>query len=201
MRLLIRGGIYMKSTGFKAYGEELYLGDIVSYQSGYGGFYEVVEKDGEYWMVDCSEKVYGESVSEGELNEPFKLEHNLNIQWTKVDKHNPTKTPPFGIECECCNTIVGEFDVDTGEFTWFDNCASHEKMEDSEILAYCETCYPERETKIKPAPKLSEVEEYFWERYKKASFRVVPGHWPDFQSKEEVDTWIDENENNSSLFY
>ena len=36
-----------------------------------------------------------------------------------------------------------------------------------------------------------EVEEYFFERYEKCGFRVVPGHWPDFKSKEEVDKWFD----------
>ena len=30
---------------------------------------------------------------------------------------------------------------------------------------------------------LTEVENYFWEQYKKASFRVVPGHWPEFKAK------------------
>jgi L-arabinose isomerase len=36
-----------------------------------------------------------------------------------------------------------------------------------------------------------EIEQYFMEKYKKASFRMVPGHWPDFKTKEEVDKWID----------
>lgn len=35
-----------------------------------------------------------------------------------------------------------------------------------------------------------EVYKYFMEQYQNAKFRVVPGHWPDFQSKMEVDTWI-----------
>lgn len=35
-----------------------------------------------------------------------------------------------------------------------------------------------------------EVSEYFRDKYSKASFRVVPGHWPDFKSKEEVDKWM-----------
>lgn len=35
-----------------------------------------------------------------------------------------------------------------------------------------------------------EVSEYFREQYGRASFRVVPGHWPDFKSKEEVDKWM-----------
>lgn len=35
------------------------------------------------------------------------------------------------------------------------------------------------------------VNEYFHEQYKSADFRVVPGHWPDFKTKEEVDEWLD----------
>lgn len=35
------------------------------------------------------------------------------------------------------------------------------------------------------------VKEYFHEQYKKADFSVVPGHWPDFKTKEEVDEWLD----------
>ena len=35
-----------------------------------------------------------------------------------------------------------------------------------------------------------EVYKYFMEQYKNAKFRVVPGHWPDFQNKEEVDQWV-----------
>jgi hypothetical protein len=45
-------------------------------------------------------------------------------------------------------------------------------------------------TAINNRKKLKEVEAYFIEQYKKASFRVVPGHWPEFKSKEEVDKWI-----------
>jgi nitrogen regulatory protein PII-like uncharacterized protein len=35
-----------------------------------------------------------------------------------------------------------------------------------------------------------DVYDYFIQQYEKASFRVVPGHWPDFESKEDVDKWI-----------
>lgn len=35
-----------------------------------------------------------------------------------------------------------------------------------------------------------EIEDYFFEKYKKAKFRVVYGHWPDFKSKEDVDKWF-----------
>mgnify|MGYP007130825603 CR=1 FL=1 len=42
--------------------------------------------------------------------------------------------------------------------------------------------------------KRDEVMAYFLERYEKSSFRVVPGHWPDFKTKEEVDEYIDVTE-------
>ncbi|WP_251861061.1 hypothetical protein [Clostridium sp. Marseille-Q2269] len=36
----------------------------------------------------------------------------------------------------------------------------------------------------------NEIYEYFMEKYKKANFKVVPGHWPNFKTKEEVDKWL-----------
>ena len=35
-----------------------------------------------------------------------------------------------------------------------------------------------------------DVMEYFKSEYEKASFRVVPGHWPDFKTKDEVSDWL-----------
>ena len=35
-----------------------------------------------------------------------------------------------------------------------------------------------------------EVWKYFWARYRKCDFRVVPYHWPDFKNKADVDKWI-----------
>lgn len=35
-----------------------------------------------------------------------------------------------------------------------------------------------------------EVKKYFFEKYGKSKVMVVPGHWPDFKTKEEVDEWI-----------
>ena len=45
-----------------------------------------------------------------------------------------------------------------------------------------------------------EVEAYFIEKYKKANIKLVPGHWPDFKSKEEVDRWISILEKSKELF-
>ncbi|HAQ41551.1 MAG TPA: hypothetical protein DCM73_12465 [Clostridiales bacterium] len=36
-----------------------------------------------------------------------------------------------------------------------------------------------------------EIEKYFVERYKKCGVRVVPGHWPEMKTKEDVDRWIE----------
>lgn len=36
----------------------------------------------------------------------------------------------------------------------------------------------------------SEIQNYFEEKYSQASFKVVPGHWPSMESKEDVDNWI-----------
>lgn len=35
-----------------------------------------------------------------------------------------------------------------------------------------------------------EVREYFHQEYKNINVEVVPGHWPNFKTKEEVDKWI-----------
>lgn len=35
-----------------------------------------------------------------------------------------------------------------------------------------------------------EVRKYFHEEYAKINIQVVPGHWPNFKTKEEVDKWI-----------
>ena len=46
-----------------------------------------------------------------------------------------------------------------------------------------------------------EVWKYFWEKYRKCDFRVVPGHWPNFKSKEDVDKWIQSNEKLSDAIF
>ena len=48
---------------------------------------------------------------------------------TKVDKANPTKEPLQAMNCDKCNAVIGGFDVDTGESTWYENCSSHEEHE------------------------------------------------------------------------
>lgn len=36
-----------------------------------------------------------------------------------------------------------------------------------------------------------EVRKYFYEEYAKINIQVVPGHWPNFKTKKEVDKWIE----------
>ncbi|WMJ85469.1 hypothetical protein [Anaerocolumna sp. MB42-C2] len=35
-----------------------------------------------------------------------------------------------------------------------------------------------------------EIEDYFWDKYDDSRIKVVPGHWPVMNTKEEVDKWI-----------
>ncbi len=46
----------------------------------------------------------------------------------------------------------------------------------------------------------NEVKTYFYEKYNKLNIKVVPGHWPDFKSKAEVDKWIAILEKTAELF-
>ena len=46
-----------------------------------------------------------------------------------------------------------------------------------------------------------DVSQYFCEQYRKCDFRVVPYHWPDFKSKEDVDKWILSNEKLSDAIF
>lgn len=38
----------------------------------------------------------------------------------------------------------------------------------------------------------SDVEQYFLEQYTALGLKVVPGHWPDFKTREEVDLFIED---------
>ena len=46
-----------------------------------------------------------------------------------------------------------------------------------------------------------DVSQYFCEQYRKCDFRVVPYHWPDFKSKEDVDKWIQSHEKLSDAIF
>jgi len=55
-------------------------------------------------------------------------------------------------------------------------------------------------TALENRREMEEAGKYFLEQYQKASFRVVPGHWPEFRSKKEVDKWIKASETISENF-
>lgn len=182
----------MKYTGFKCGREPLYVGDIVSYQQGYYGYFEVIEKPSGFWLTDCSEKVLQDTLPPEEINEDQKLDRNLGVQYTKVDKNNPTKEPPVKIYCDQCDeTAVGEVNDITGEITWYKSCGRHNVSYTKDgnienITAICNLCITDPTRK----PPKDEVMEYFKKRYEECEVTVVPGHWPQFKTKVEVDKWI-----------
>lgn len=45
-----------------------------------------------------------------------------------------------------------------------------------------------------------EIYKYFLEKYNKCRIKVVPGHWPDFKTREEVDKWIEKLETQLRFF-
>lgn len=182
-----------KETGFKVQRQALFVGDIVSVQSGYGGFMEVVEREDGFWLVDGSEKVWGQGCPKEDLNREFKLTRDLPISYRKVDKNNPTDEPPMEIYCDQCDEVVtGYFDVETGDVSWTEECGYHHETKDDkgiEIESKCRQCVMDPDRR----PPHDEVMEYFKEQYAKAEFKVEQGHWPAFRNKEEVDQWMEEH--------
>ena len=45
-----------EATGIRAGREMLYVGDMVSVDSGYDGFMLVIKRADGYWLVDCSKQ-------------------------------------------------------------------------------------------------------------------------------------------------
>lgn len=174
----------MIDTGFKCYGKPLFVGDILSVNGGYLGFVKVVEHENGFYLVDDG------SVPE-EANDTVKLNHNVNGHYQKVDKDNRYAVPPIDIYCDQCEyVIVGTVDVEGYEFVWNEECYEHTVMRsDGEVNVNtkCKLCHDDPSRK----PPVNPVMEYFFERYNNAGFRVVPGHWPEFQYREEIDEWID----------
>lgn len=181
----------MKPTGFKVYREDLLVGDIISVHSGYCGYMEVVERADGFWLTDCTDKVLGHHFPENEKNADMKIERDLGVHYCKVDKDNPTEDPPFPIYCDQCDDVITAYsNAYSGEITQTDDCAelTEKSDEDGEIniVSKCKLCKADPSRK----PPANEVMEYFAEQYEKADFRVVPGHWPSFNSKEEIDDWL-----------
>jgi hypothetical protein len=136
-----------KYIGYKVGQEDLYVGDILAFQSGYGGFYKVEERLGEYWVTDVSSSIYGEKLNDEDIIKDFKLTHNLDYPWSKRDRKNPLKEPLHEVYCDGCGEVVGGFDVDTGEFTWFENCSYHREYKKDGyagimVDALCSRCTP-----------------------------------------------------------
>jgi hypothetical protein len=182
----------MKYTGFKCGREPLNVGDILSHYHGNLGYFEVVERPDGFWLTDCSEKIIHDSFSADELNDDIKLENNLDIHFTKVDKDNPTKEPPVKLYCDQCDeTAVGEIDDETGKITWYKSCGTHHVAYTKDgnidkITAVCTSCVADPSRK----PPRNEIMEYFKKRYAESDIRVVPGHWPQFETKAQVDEWF-----------
>lgn len=183
----------MEYTGFNSGREKLYVGDIVSVYDGNLGFMEVVKRSDGFWFTDCSEKVWGHPFPKNERNDDFKLERNLGVHYRKVDKNNPTQEPPFLLYCDQSDEVkTGTMDAETCELSWTEDCAEHSETPfpdgyDMEIITKCKLCAADPSRK----PPVDEIFAYFQEQYAKTDVCVVPGHWPDFQSKEEVDVWIE----------
>jgi hypothetical protein len=129
----------MKSTGFTLGSEEIHVGNIFAHYHGHLGYYEVVEKDDGFWLVDCSPKVFGGEWSKDQLNKSIKLDRNLEGHWTKVDNET-FKEPPMIMKCDICETPTGEFDVNDGKFTWYDNCFWHEEPIEGYVFSVCHAC-------------------------------------------------------------
>jgi hypothetical protein len=162
----------MENTGYKVGRDPLFVGDILSHYSGYDGFYEIQKIKEEYWVVNCSAKVWGHDFPEEEIMPPFKLERNLGPHWTKVDKNNPTKVPPMPVYCNQCDAVItGYFDVDTGETTYTEECSKHTETVDEEGFTFIESICKLCEIDSTRTPPRNEVMEYFAEQYKKAKFQ------------------------------
>ncbi|MCX7988884.1 MAG: hypothetical protein N2647_05520 [Thermodesulfovibrio sp.] len=139
-----------KFTGYTACGDNLYVGDILAFHSGYMGFFKVIEKNGQYWVVDAWKEVFGHEISDDDKIEDFPLTHNLDGHWSKRDKNNPIKEPPFPVQCDRCSMEIGTFDVDTGVFAWNENCAKHSEIKTDMgyvVKAFCVKCKLENNIK------------------------------------------------------
>ena len=79
-----------KSTGFRCYRDELFVGDLLSVQSGYGGFVRVVERDGGFWLVDWeSEKGDFSRIPAEERIPDTPLDEDIAAPYRKVDPNDP----------------------------------------------------------------------------------------------------------------
>lgn len=137
----------MEYTGFKLYDEPLFVGDILSHYGGYDGYRKVIKKDDKFYLINCSAEIYKIKEEElgHEIEPPFELKRDLYGHYEKVDPNNPLKTPLMEMTCDICQEHVGDFDVDTGQFTWFDNYGWHKDKDEGYMDLYCKNHIPKEE--------------------------------------------------------
>lgn len=192
-----------KSTGFRCYRDELFVGDLLSVQSGYGGFVRVVERDGGFWLVDWeSEKGDFSRIPAEERIPDTPLDEDIAAPYRKVDPNDPYREPPFPIYCDQCEeTVVGFFDVEEeGDraFSWTEDCASHNIEYYIRRDRFTQMSYPERSVTAickacaaDPArtSPTHELNEHFRKRLERCPVRMA--HYPRFHLKEEIDMFFD----------
>lgn len=190
-----------KKTSFKVAKRDLYVGDMVALYGGNLGFFEVIERDDGYYLTDCSAKVFKPSTAQEITShiEDEKVERDLSSHYSLVDKKHPLDSTDWTyMECEGCDGIVGHYDPYTSQFEWYDKPKDdtgrfmvydeHILINDNEVECWCKECIAKG--KVRKETPEDEIMAYFYEQYENLPVKVLPGHWPNFKSKEEVDQWI-----------
>lgn len=177
-----------EATGFRAGRELLHVGDMVSVDSGYDGFMQVVKQKDGYWLVDCSKRVTGQGISDRD----FKLECNLPYRYQVVDPIAPYAEPQIKIYCsQCDETVTGEIDFETGEIIWNESCASH-MMVENEIASTCRLCAADSGRIERMQQQKASLKAYL--EAKRQEFGLdrvrVLDLWPYFGSISEIDAWF-----------
>lgn len=187
-----------QSTGYRCHRDELFVGDILSVQSGYGGFVCIVERGGKFLLEEYD--VFRKSFtgkSEGELT------HDIGAPYRKVDPEDPCREPPFEILCsQCQEAIIGYFDAEDGSITWTEECGEHYEKNTMQTLEIngkefpyegkdyggrCRACVAD------PSRKSQTVllQEYFARRYQEEDLHIQTVHRPVFSSESDVDTYVE----------
>lgn len=186
-------------TGFKCGADPLFVGDILSISSGYGGFARITEMDGHFFLEEHN--VYSQRPS-GKILEV--LAHDIGTPYRKVDKNDPFREPPFPIHCDqCLETIIGYFDVEDGSITWTDDCGEHYDCQTNSEIAFNGEVLPDYERQCggrckacvadpKRKSKTVELMEYLVQRSEAAGVDLRSTYRPILSSKEDVDRYIEE---------
>lgn len=178
-----------KKTGFKAGRDPLCVGDVVSVYGGNMGFMKVVEKRDGFHMVNCSSDGVERSNGEGR---PFKLAHNLDGHYQVVDPDCPMCDTVVRIYCNNCKEVViGKMDLEDGAVEINAECAWCHVNEDGNIDAQCKLCEADPCRK----PSNFEAMEYFKEQLENWPYPLVTRLGIlEFNTKEEVDQWFEQQE-------